>query len=104
MYPSVLFLIPERQETEPLGLWRPHLGSVYLMADFAVPGTSFPICYHFVKHTLTLFPSLSFPWEYTINKNLLVLKLSSWLISKAPSSNRYFHLLGLGLRSHEKNH
>ena len=74
MYPSVLFLIPEGQETEPLGLWRPHLGSVDLMADFAVPGTSFPICYHFVTHTLTLFPSLSFPWEYTINKNLMVLK------------------------------
>ena len=44
------------------------------MADFTVPGTSFPICYHFVTHTLTLFPFLCFPWEYTMNKNLLVLK------------------------------
>ena len=73
-FSSSLLPIPELPETQPLGLWRPHLGSVCLMADFAVPGTSFPICYHFVTHTLTLFLSLSFPWEYTINKNLMVLK------------------------------
>ena len=79
MYPSVLFLIPERQETEPLGLWRPHLGSVYLMADFAGPGTSFPICYHSVTHMLTLFPSLSFPWGFTVNKSLLALGKKEWV-------------------------
>ena len=103
-FPSFILLIPELQKTYSPGLSWPHHGSVYLMADFAVPGTSFPICYHFVTHTLTLFPFLCFPWEYTMNKNLLVLKLSSWLIFKAPSSDCYFHLLGLGLRSHEKNH
>ena len=34
------------------------------MADFAVPVTSFPIYYPFLTHTL----------QYTMNKNLLVVK------------------------------
>ena len=73
-FPSSLLLIHEFQEIQPLRLWWPHVGSIYLMADFAVPDTSFPICYHFVTHTLTLFPSLSFSWQYTMNKNILVVK------------------------------
>ena len=69
-FPSLL----NCRRLSPLGLWQPHLGSVYLTVDFAVPGTSFPICYHFVTHMLTLLPSPSFPWENTMNKDLLVLK------------------------------
>ena len=63
------------------------------MADFAVPGTSFPICYHFVTCLLTLFPSLSFPWEYTMNKTLLVLKLQNKQTNKkkwAEDLNKHF--------------
>ena len=73
-FPSSLLLIHEFQEIQPLRLRWPHVGSIYLMADFAVPVTSLPIYYHFVKHTLILFPSLSFSWQYTKNKNILVVK------------------------------
>lgn len=42
-FASSLPFIPELQETEPSWALVTHLGSVYLMVDFAVPGTSFPI-------------------------------------------------------------
>ena len=52
-----------------------------------------PICYHFVTHTLTLFPFLCFPWEYTMNKTLLVLKLQNKQTNKkkwAEDLNKHF--------------
>ena len=68
-FPHPFLSFPNYRKHSPLGLWQPHLGSVYLMVDFVVPGTSFPTCYHFVIHILTVFPSPSFPWEYTRNKD-----------------------------------
>ena len=72
-FPSSLPLITELQETEPPWALATPSGQ-RLMVDFAVPGTSFPICCHFVTHMLTLFPSPSFAWENTMNKDLLVPK------------------------------
>lgn len=70
------------------------------MADFTVPGTSFPICYHFVTHTLTLFPFLCFPWEYTMNKNLLVLKKKKKKRkrSESPEINAYLNTIKMALQ------
>lgn len=58
-FPWSLSLISELQETEaPWALGTPSLGSVYLVVDFAVPGTSFPTRYCSITHMPTLFPSL----------------------------------------------
>ena len=54
LHPFLSF--PNYRKHSPLGLWQPHLGSVYLMVDFVVPGTSFPTCYHFVTHILFSLP------------------------------------------------
>lgn len=49
-------LFPECRRLSPHVLWWAYHWGVYVMVDFAVMGTPFTICHHFVTHVLLLFP------------------------------------------------
>lgn len=54
-------LFPDCRRLSPHVLWWADHWGVYGMVDFAVMGTSFTICHHFITHVLLLFPSPLFP-------------------------------------------
>lgn len=85
MYLSVLCLIPSLHSWTAgdwalLGFGDPIWGVFIWWLTLLCQVLPFLFYHHFVTHMLTLTPSPSFPWESSTNKDLLVLKLSSWSI------------------------
>ena len=48
--------------------------------------------HHFITHMLTLFPSPSFLWEDTMNKDLLVLKKKNWRSKRKVAGILLWHI------------
>ena len=65
-YPFLSFLNCRNGDWVPIGLWWPYHWGIYVMVGFAMMGTSFTICHHFVTHMLPLFPfPLCFQGKYS---------------------------------------